>query len=48
MSVVYKDLPAGTIYTPYREMFGLIQKNESLTSRVLELEEKMNRLLNDR
>ena len=48
MSVVYKDLPEGTIYTPYREMFGLIQRNELLTVRVSELEKKMDRLLNDK
>ncbi|TMS60475.1 acyltransferase [Pseudoalteromonas sp. S3173] len=48
MSVVYKDLAAGTVYTPYREMYGLIHKNELLTSRVLELEDKMSRLINEK
>jgi acetyltransferase-like isoleucine patch superfamily enzyme len=47
MSVVYKDLPEGSIYTPYRDMFGLIEKNKSLTTRVTDLENKIERLLND-
>lgn len=48
MSVVYKDLPAGSVYTPYRDMFSLIEKNTSLTRRISELEDKMDRLLNDK
>jgi len=48
MSVVYKDLPAGSIYTPYRDMFGLIHKNKELTDRVSKLESKMDELLNDK
>lgn len=41
MSVVYEDLPTGAIYTPYREMYDLVDKNKLLEARINELEAKL-------
>lgn len=41
MSVVYKDLAPGTIFTPYRQMHKLIDENRRLRSRVEDVEKKL-------
>lgn len=38
MSVVYKDLPANSVYTPYRDMFNILEKNAKLERRIEKLE----------
>ncbi len=45
MSVVYKDLPDGAVYTPYRDMYNESGKIKSLKKRITELEEKVDNLL---
>jgi acetyltransferase-like isoleucine patch superfamily enzyme len=48
MSVVYKDLPEGSVYTPYRDMLKMKEKNGSLEERIDILETKLKGLLNER
>lgn len=43
MSVVYKDLPHGSIYTPYRDMVNMLDKNAKLEHRIEQLESILNK-----
>tara|TARA_B110000967_G_C18895103_1_gene570042 strand:+ start:200 stop:805 length:606 start_codon:yes stop_codon:yes gene_type:complete len=45
MSVVYKDLPEGSVYTPYRDMFNAVEKNKILEARIDDLEAKLEGIL---
>lgn len=45
MSVVYKDLPDNTIYTPYRNMLKKMEKIDQLEKRLKELENAINKTL---
>lgn len=38
MSVVYNDLPDNSVYTPYRDMYQLIDENKKLQLRIEKLE----------
>ncbi len=45
MSVVYKDLAEGSVYTPYRDMFNAVEKNKILEARIDDLEAKLEGVL---
>jgi len=45
MSVVYEDLPEGTVYSPYRDMFNLVKQNKTLKARIDDLEAKLGNII---
>jgi len=46
MSVVYDDLPDGTVYAPYRKYYRQLEAFTNLITRVKELEERIRKLEN--